>query len=106
MKKEWLKDIALISAGAFIYVFGVNYFFVANKLADGGIAGISVILHYLFNFNISTTYLVLNVPLVIMGYKLIGGKFIIKTFYGTAMTSLALRVFQNYLIIYIEKIFA
>ena len=97
MKKEWLKDIALISAGAFIYVFGVNYFFVANKLADGGIAGISVILHYLFNFNISTTYLVLNVPLVIMGYKLIGGKFIIKTFYGTAMTSLAFRVFQNYL---------
>lgn len=97
MKKEWLKDIALISAGAFIYAFGVNYFFVANKLADGGIAGISVILHYLFNFNISTTYLVLNVPLVIMGYKLIGGKFIIKTFYGTAMTSLAFRVFQNYL---------
>ena len=45
MKKEWLKDIALISAGAFIYAFGVNYFFVANKLADGGIAGISVILH-------------------------------------------------------------
>lgn len=97
MKKEWLKDIALISAGAFIYAFGVNYFFVANKLADGGIAGISVILHYLFNFNISTTYLVLNVPLVIMGYKLIGGKFIVKTFYGTAMTSLAFRVFQNYL---------
>ena len=97
MKKEWLKDIALISAGAFIYAFGVNYFFVANKLADGGIAGISVILHYLFNFNISMTYLVLNVPLVIMGYKLIGGKFIVKTFYGTAMTSLAFRVFQNYL---------
>lgn len=97
MKKEWLKDIALISVGAFIYAFGVNYFFVANKLADGGIAGISVILHYLFNFNISTTYLVLNVPLVIMGYKLIGGKFIVKTFYGTAMTSLAFRVFQNYL---------
>lgn len=97
MKKEWLKDIVLISVGAFIYAFGVNYFFVANKLADGGIAGISVILHYLFNFNISTTYLVLNVPLVIMGYKLIGGKFIVKTFYGTAMTSLAFRVFQNYL---------
>ena len=97
MKKEWLKDIVLISAGAFIYAFGVNYFFVANKLADGGIAGISVILHYLFNFNISMTYLVLNVPLVIMGYKLIGGKFIVKTFYGTAMTSLAFRVFQNYL---------
>ena len=84
------------SRGIYICFWG-ELSFVANKLADGGIAGISVILHYLFNFNISTTYLVLNVPLVIMGYKLIGGKFIIKTFYGTAMTSLAFRVFQNYL---------
>ena len=97
MKKELLKDIVLITAGAFIYAFGVNYFFVANKLADGGLAGISVILHYLFNFNISITYLVLNIPLIIMGYKLIGGQFILKTFYGTTMTSLAFRVFQNYL---------
>ena len=97
MKKELLKDIFLITAGAFIYAFGVNYFFVANKMADGGIAGISVILHYLFNFKISTTYLVLNIPLIVIGYKLIGGKFILKTFYGTAMTSLAFRVFQNYL---------
>ena len=97
MKKELLKDIVLITAGAFIYAFGVNYFFVANKLADGGLAGISVILHYLFNFNISVTYLILNVPLIIMGYKLIGGQFILKTFYGTTMTSLAFRVFQNYL---------
>lgn len=97
MKKELLKDIFLITIGAFIYAFGVNYFFVANKMADGGIAGISVILHYLFNFKISTTYLVLNIPLIVIGYKLIGGKFILKTFYGTAMTSLAFRVFQNYL---------
>lgn len=97
MKKELFKDISLITIGAFIYAFGVNYFFVANKLADGGLAGISVILHYLFNFNISITYMILNVPLIIMGYKLIGGKFILKTFYGTMMTSVAFRVFENYL---------
>lgn len=106
MKKELIKDILLITMGAFIYAFGVNYFFVANKLADGGLAGISVILHYLFNFNISITYLILNIPLIIMGYKLIGGQFILKTFYGTAMTSLAFRVFQNYLGVMEDKLIA
>lgn len=106
MKKELVKDISLITVGAFIYAFGVNYFFVANKLADGGLAGISVILHYLFNFNISITYLILNIPLIIMGYKLIGGQFILKTFYGTAMTSLAFRVFQNYLGVMEDKLIA
>lgn len=106
MRKELIKDILLITVGAFIYAFGVNYFFVANKLADGGLAGISVILHYLFNFNISITYLILNIPLIIMGYKLIGGQFILKTFYGTAMTSLAFRVFQNYLGVMEDKLIA
>lgn len=90
-----LKDLILIAVGAFIYAFGVNYFFVANGLLDGGFAGICVILHYLFGFNISLTYLVLNIPVIVLGYKLIGGKFILRTFYGTAMTSLAFKVFEN-----------
>ena len=97
IKKEWVKDIVLIGAGAFIYAFGVNYFFVANKLADGGLSGIVTILHYLFNFDIGITYFILNIPLIILGYKLIGGQFILKTFYGTFMTSLAFKVFAGYL---------
>lgn len=97
MKKEVLKDIALIGAGAFIYAFGVNYFFVANKMADGGVAGICTILHYLFNTDMGTTYFILNIPLIILGYKLISGEFILKTFYGTFMTSLAFKVFADYM---------
>ncbi len=96
MKKEWIKDIFLITAGAFIYAFGVNYFFIANKMADGGLAGICTILHYLFSVDLGTTYFVLNIPLIILGYKLIGGQFILKTFYGTFMTSLAFKVLQKY----------
>lgn len=97
MKKETLKDIILIGVGAFIYAFGVNYFFVANKMADGGLAGICTILYYLFNTDLGTTYFILNIPLIILGYKLIGGEFILKTFYGTFMTSFAFKVFANYM---------
>lgn len=93
--KEIVKDILLITFGAFVYAFGVNYFFVANQMADGGVAGICTILYYLFEFNISVTYACINIPLVIAGYKLIGGKFIIKTFYGTLATSIAFRLLQN-----------
>lgn len=96
MKKEIFKDLFLITTGAFIYAFGLNYFFIANNLADGGMAGISIILHYLFDFQISVTYLVLNIPLIILGYKLIGGHFIAKTFYGTFITSIAIKVFSNF----------
>ena len=93
--KEILKDVFLITFGAFVYAFGVNYFFVANQMADGGVAGICTILYYLFGFNISITYACINIPLVVAGYKLIGGKFIIKTFYGTLATSIAFRLLEN-----------
>ncbi|MGF6906513.1 YitT family protein [Fusobacterium sp. PH5-44] len=90
-----IKDGLLIGIGAFIYAFGLNYFFVANKLADGGLAGISIVLHYLFGLDTAILYFILNIPLILLGYKLIGKKFIIKTFYGTIMTSIAIKVFSN-----------
>lgn len=92
---KMIKDGLLIGGGAFIYAFGLNYFFVANNLADGGLAGVSIIFHYLFGFDTATVYFLLNIPLILLGYKLIGKKFIIKTFYGTVMTSLAIKLFSN-----------
>lgn len=96
MKKNILKDLLIMTVGAFIYAFGVNYFFVANKFADGGVAGITVILHYLFNFDISITYAIINIPLIFLGYKFIGGSFIIKTLYGTGITSVAFHVLADF----------
>ncbi|MGB0404757.1 MAG: YitT family protein, partial [Fusobacterium sp.] len=79
MKKEIIKDVLLMTIGAFVYAFGINYFFVGNNFADGGVTGVSIILHYLFNFDIGLTYGIINIPLIIIGYKLIGGEFILKT---------------------------
>lgn len=97
MKKEIIKDCLLMTMGAFVYAFGINYFFVGNNFADGGVTGISIILHYLFNFDIGITYGIINIPLIILGYKLIGGEFIFKTLYGTVVTSVAFRLFSGYL---------
>ncbi|MFA6878533.1 MAG: YitT family protein [Fusobacterium sp.] len=97
MKKEIFKDVLLMTVGAFIYAFGINYFFVGNNFADGGVTGVSIILHYLFNFDIGITYAVINIPLIIIGYKFIGREFILKTLYGTVATSIAFKVFSGYL---------
>ncbi|MDP0488078.1 MAG: YitT family protein [Fusobacterium sp. JB021] len=97
MKKEIIKDVLLMTIGAFVYAFGINYFFVGNNFADGGVTGVSIILHYLFNFDIGLTYGIINIPLIIIGYKLIGGEFILKTLYGTIVTSVAFKVLSSYL---------
>lgn len=86
MEKKFLKyfkEYFVITLGCFIYAFSINYFFVANKFAEGGAAGICLIFFYLFKFPISITYLVLNIPLLIVGWKFVGKEFLIKTIYGT-----------------------
>ena len=95
MKKYLFRDILLITIGAFLIAFGIHYFYRANSLGSSGITGICLILFYLFKFDIGTTYALLNIPLIIIGYKLIGGKFILKTFYGTVMTSVAFEILSR-----------
>ncbi|WP_206038957.1 MULTISPECIES: YitT family protein [Fusobacterium] len=92
MKKYFFRDLFLITVGAFLIAFGIHYFYRANSLGSSGVTGISLILYYLFRFDMGITYALINIPLIILGYKLIGGKFILKTFYGTIITSLAFNI--------------
>ena len=104
--KENLRDIVFITVGAFIYSFGLNYFYIANKFADGGLSGVSALLHYTLDYDMGITYFVLNIPLMILGYKLVGKKFFIKTFYGTVMTAMGMRIFATYGYVLDDKIMA
>ncbi|NME34963.1 YitT family protein [Fusobacterium sp. FSA-380-WT-3A] len=92
LKKYFFRDLFLITVGAFLIAFGIHYFYRANSLGSSGVTGISLILYYLFRFDMGITYALINIPLIILGYKLIGGKFILKTFYGTIITSLAFNI--------------
>lgn len=92
MGKYFVRDLLLITVGAFLIAFGIHYFYRANSLGSSGVTGICLILYYLFKFDMGITYALINIPLIILGYKLIGGKFILKTFYGTVVTSLAFNI--------------
>ena len=41
-----LKEYSIVALACIVMAFNINYFFLANKLAEGGIAGISLIIHY------------------------------------------------------------
>ena len=38
------KDYLFMTLGCFIYAFAVNYFYVSNHLAEGGVTGIALII--------------------------------------------------------------
>lgn len=91
MKNKWLctaGDLALIAAASVIYAAGISLFLDPNNLAPGGMTGIAVILNRLLPVETGTLYLLLNVPVILLGMWKFGGRFIVKTAYAIVLTSL------------------
>ena len=86
MQKHLLHFIGIL-AGAFLFTFALNNFIIANRLAEGGFVGISLLGLYLFNIPLGVTFLVLNIPLFIIGWKRFGRMFTLKTIVGVVAVS-------------------
>ncbi|PKP50336.1 MAG: YitT family protein [Bacteroidetes bacterium HGW-Bacteroidetes-1] len=83
----WFKNHALIVAGAFIIAAGYVFFITPHKIIPGGIYGISIVLHHTFGTPVGLTALVFNIPVTLLGIKVLGPRFGIKTFTGFILTS-------------------
>jgi uncharacterized membrane-anchored protein YitT (DUF2179 family) len=91
-----LKNIIFILFGAFIFSFGIVHFNIENNLAEGGFTGITLILHFLFDFDLGLTNLLLNVPLFVIGWRLLGKNAFIYTVIGTVAVSIFFWIFENH----------
>lgn len=94
-----IKDIVLILLGTAILSFGLVYFNMENNLADGGFTGITLILYFVFNFDPAYSNLILNIPILFIGWKVLGRKTFIYTIIGTVAVSVFLWIFQRFPII-------
>jgi uncharacterized membrane-anchored protein YitT (DUF2179 family) len=88
--KKTVKDIIYIFIGALIFAVGVNYFTIPNHLSEGGILGITIITHYLFDWSPGVVNFVLNVALLAVGYKFFEKRTFIYTLISIAACSLFL----------------
>lgn len=91
---KW-QDLVLITAGCMLYGLGLASINIQNHLAEGGITGITLLLRYWFHIDPAYTTLLLNIPLVIFGYKYLGKQTLLLTIFGTAMLSLSLWCWQR-----------
>ncbi|MBA4536098.1 YitT family protein [Bacillus aquiflavi] len=91
-----LKNICFIFVGAAIFSFGIVHFNMQNNLAEGGFTGITLLLYFLFDFNPSYVNLLLNIPLFLFAWKLLGRNAFLYTIIGTIGVSIFLEIFQRY----------
>lgn len=90
------KGLLLIGLGALFLSLAINLFLEPQTLVTGGATGIGVIIERLsmeklgFAIPIWVTNLAVNIPLLIVAYRLQGKTMLKKTIYGTLVLSLFL----------------
>lgn len=83
-------NLALICAGCLLCVIGMNAVIIPYNFLTGGLVGLAILIHYLFSWvEIGWTYLLLNIPLAILGWRHISRRFMAYTVFGTIFFSLA-----------------
>jgi uncharacterized membrane-anchored protein YitT (DUF2179 family) len=95
--KKWIINYSLIVAGSFILAAGFVFFITPYKIVPGGVYGISIVIHHMTKgmfswapdgFPVGLMGLILNIPLTIIGIKILGPKFGVKTIIGFVLTSI------------------
>ncbi|MGN7357341.1 YitT family protein [Paenibacillus sp. SAF-054] len=90
-----LKMIVPIILGAAIYAFGLLYFIIPNQLMEGGVTGVTVLLNYAFSIPTALSTLLLNIPLFLIGWRILGGKQMVYTGVGIASLTFFLWLFEK-----------
>ena len=93
---QFLKEYIIVALACMVMAFNTSYFFIGNKLAQGGVSGLSLIIHYLSNIDMSYLYFALNIPLIILAYIFLGKNFLLKTLFATFVLSVFLKIFASF----------
>ncbi len=87
INKATFIDLLMIALGCAIYGISLDMISVPNKLADGGLSGISLILRHFWGINMGLSTLILNIPLILLGYRFMGKRLLAYTIWGTVSLS-------------------
>ena len=87
INKATFIDLLMIALGCAIYGISLDMISIPNKLADGGLSGISLILRHFWGINMGLSTLILNIPLILLGYRFMGKRLLAYTIWGTVSLS-------------------
>ncbi len=93
-----MRNFILLTAGGLLLAANVNLFLAPSRIAPGGVSGIAIILNSLTRWPIGLTMLVLNVPLVVLGYFHLGRRrFLGRTMYVVLLYNLGIDLLSRWL---------
>ncbi|MBZ5752140.1 YitT family protein [Metabacillus rhizolycopersici] len=95
-KLEKLLEYIYVVIGSAFVAIGFNLFLLPNRVASGGVSGISTIFEATFGFEPAYVQWAFNIPLFIVGILLLGRQFGIKTLIGTIFVPFVVYLTRNW----------
>ena len=92
---NFFKKFIFWILGAFIVAVALEMFLLPNKIIDGGVIGISMMISYITKWNLGLLIFCINIPFMLIALHSLGKKFIINTFIATALLSCATNIAIN-----------
>ncbi len=100
---DYVQDILYTASGTLFSGFALKGFLVPNNFLDGGITGISLLLHELYHVNLALLIILLNIPLIIAAGFNVNWKFALKMLASISGLAICL-TFIHYPIITEDKL--
>lgn len=88
-----VMSCGIITLGAVIYALAFDWFVAPNQIAMGGVTGLAQIVNALVPvLPVGVLSILVNVPLFLAGWRLLGGRLLVSSLYAMAVSSLAIDV--------------
>ncbi|MFF0830768.1 YitT family protein [Brevibacillus sp. NPDC003359] len=81
-------EYGMLVLGSLILATSFNLFLNPNQIASGGVSGLSTILHNLFGFSPAVVQWAMNIPLFLLGFKLLDRQYSMKAAVGSIILPL------------------
>ena len=97
---EIVKDLLADAVGCFLIATGVYNFAAASEFPVTGVSGIALVLYYLFKWPIGIVVLLLNIPIALVCWKVLGTRFMLRSFKTMLFSALYVDVIAPLLPVY------
>ena len=94
--RDYVTKYILITIATFFYGVGVTLFLDPNNIIPGGVTGVAMIISRFIPVQTGTLILIINIPILYIGLRKFGFRFLISTIYATVAVSFFTNILEPY----------
>lgn len=95
MKNKIIKNCLLILIGSIMYAVAISLFLSPNRIAPGGVSGISIMVGHFIDIGVGTLIFLINIPILIIGLIKLGKGFFAGTVISILLSSVLTDIFAK-----------